>query len=94
MSAHEFYTLRGYFDDWYATSTTALAACRPAGDVRGEGIVLTSLGQPALVASRAGRVSGPPDLDRAVALLAGPATGTARPSPCGRWPTRCAAAGT
>ena len=70
FSAHEFYTLRGYYDDWFATSTTALAACRAAGDVRGEGIMLTSLGQPALVASRAGRVSGLADLDRAVALLA------------------------
>ncbi|HEV8222832.1 MAG TPA: BTAD domain-containing putative transcriptional regulator [Streptosporangiaceae bacterium] len=70
FSAHEFYTLHRYFDDWFATSTTALAACRAAGDVRGEGIMLTSLGQPALVASRAGRVSGLPDLDRAVALLA------------------------
>jgi len=69
FSAHEFYTLRGYYDDWFATSTTALAACRAAGDVRGEGIMLTSLGQPALVASRAGRVSGLADLDRAVALL-------------------------
>jgi tetratricopeptide (TPR) repeat protein len=57
-------------DDPVATSTTALAACRAAGDVRGEGIMLTSLGQPALVASRAGRVSGLADLDRAVALLA------------------------
>ena len=70
FSAHEFYTLRGYFDDWFATSSTALAACRAAGDLRGEGIMLTSLGQPALVASRAGRVSGLADLDRAVALLA------------------------
>lgn len=69
FSAHEFYTLRGYYDDWFATSTTALAACRATGDVRGEGIMLTSLGQPALVASRAGRVSGVADLDRAVALL-------------------------
>jgi len=69
FSAHEFYTLRGYYDDWYATSTTALAACRAAGDVRGEGIMLTSLAQPALVASRAGRVSGLADLDRAIALL-------------------------
>jgi tetratricopeptide (TPR) repeat protein len=69
FSAHEFYTLRGYYDDWFATSTTALAACRAAGDVRGEGIMLTSLGQPALVASRAGRVSGLDDLDHAVALL-------------------------
>ena len=69
FTAHEFYTLRGYFDDWFATSSTALAACRAAGDVRGEGVMLTSLGQSALVASRAGRTSGLPDLDRAVALL-------------------------
>ena len=29
VSAHEFYTLRGYFDDWYATSTPC-AGCLPA----------------------------------------------------------------
>lgn len=70
FTAHEFYTLRRYFDDWYATSSTALQACRAAGDQRGEGVMLTSLGQSALVASRAGKVSGPAELERAAELLA------------------------
>src|SRR5262249_47346580 len=35
VSAHELYTVGGYFDDWHATSTAALAACRRAGDIRG-----------------------------------------------------------
>lgn len=48
VSAHEFYTIHGYVDDWYATHTIALRACRDAGDLRGEGIVLAGLGQPAL----------------------------------------------
>ncbi|HUC59097.1 MAG TPA: NB-ARC domain-containing protein, partial [Streptosporangiaceae bacterium] len=52
VSAHEFYTVRGYFDDWYATHVTALDACRESGNHRGEGIVLCCLNQPALVASR------------------------------------------
>jgi DNA-binding SARP family transcriptional activator/tetratricopeptide (TPR) repeat protein len=71
VSAHEFYTIRGYFDDWYATHTVALRACREAGDRRGEGILLACLSQPALVASR--RAGGMPDLaelQRAVDLLA------------------------
>ncbi len=72
VSAHEFYTIRGYHDDWYATHTTALAACRAAGDRRGEGIVLVCLGQPALVTGgRREGVSGVPELTRAVDLLAG-----------------------
>lgn len=70
VSAHEFYTIRGYHDDWYATHTVALKACRAAGDERGEGIVLACLGQPALIASRHGEgVSGLPELRRSVALL-------------------------
>jgi DNA-binding SARP family transcriptional activator/tetratricopeptide (TPR) repeat protein len=69
FTAHEFYTLRGYYDDWFATSSAALAACQAAGDVRGEGIMLTSLGQPALVASRTAQVSSLADLDHAVTLL-------------------------
>jgi DNA-binding SARP family transcriptional activator len=52
VSAHEFYTIRGYFDDWFATHQVALRACRAAGDPRGEGIVLACLNQPTLVASR------------------------------------------
>lgn len=70
VSSHEFYAQRGWFDDWSATHTTALAACRAAGDGRGEAALLTSLAQPALVSS--GR-AGTPDLaelGRAVALFA------------------------
>jgi tetratricopeptide (TPR) repeat protein len=70
VSAHEFYTVGGYFDDWYATHTVALRACRDAKNIRGEGMVLACLGQPALAASRrAGEVSGPVELQRAVDLL-------------------------
>ncbi len=71
VSSHEFYGVRGYFDDWVATHRTALTACRQAGDARGEGIVLTCLGQPALVASMPARGAvGLDDLHRAVRLLA------------------------
>jgi DNA-binding SARP family transcriptional activator/tetratricopeptide (TPR) repeat protein len=71
VSAHEFYSIRGYFDDWYATHTVALAACRQAGDRRGEGIVLACLNQPALMASRrADGAAALADLERAAALLA------------------------
>jgi DNA-binding SARP family transcriptional activator/tetratricopeptide (TPR) repeat protein len=70
VSAHEFYTLGGYFDDWHATHRAALRACRAAGDRRGEGVVLACLGQPALVASRHEGVSGPAELERAASLLA------------------------
>jgi tetratricopeptide (TPR) repeat protein len=71
VSAHEFYTVSGYHDDWLATHQEALAACRAAGDQRGEGIVLACLGQPALVASRAGGagLDALHQLERAVALL-------------------------
>ncbi|MFF5077381.1 NB-ARC domain-containing protein [Actinoplanes sp. NPDC000266] len=69
VSAHEFYAVRGYFDDWRATHEVALAACRAAGDRRGEGIVLTMLGMPPLVASGSSGVSGVPELERAVMLL-------------------------
>ena len=70
VSAHEFYTIGGYFDDWYATGSAALRASRAAGDTRGEGLVLACLGQPALIASRtAGEVSGVTELRRAVDLL-------------------------
>lgn len=70
VSAHEFYGVRGYFDDWYSTHTQALAACRTAGEQRGEGIVLACLNQPALVAS--GRIDSRTaiaDLEQAVELL-------------------------
>jgi tetratricopeptide (TPR) repeat protein len=70
VSAHEFYTLRGYHDDWYATHRTALTACRDARNRRGEAALLTILGQPALAASRRTGVSGPEDLRRAADLFA------------------------
>ncbi len=71
VSAHEFYTIRGYFDDWFLTHTQALAACRKAGDKRGEGIVIACLNQPALVASRrADSTSAIAALERAASLLA------------------------
>ena len=70
VSAHEFYTVRGHFDDWFATHCTALGACQAAGDLGGEGIVLVCMNQPALVSSR--RITpaaGLTDLWRAVSLL-------------------------
>ncbi|MBU2668244.1 winged helix-turn-helix domain-containing protein [Actinoplanes bogorensis] len=70
VSAHEFYALGGYFDDWRSTHEIALAACRASGDRRGEGVVLTMLGMPPLVASGRTGVSGVPELERAVRLLA------------------------
>ena len=70
VSAHEFYTIRGYFDDWSATHTVALSACRGAGDRRGEGIVLACLNQPALVASRRSEAVPVVELKHAVDLLA------------------------
>jgi DNA-binding SARP family transcriptional activator len=69
VSAHEFYTIRGYFDDWYATHRIALTACQEAGNLRGEAVVLAILGQPALVASRRTGVSGPDDLRRSAELF-------------------------
>lgn len=71
VSTHEFYSVCGYFDDWYATHATALKACRQGGDQRGEGIVLACLNQPALVASkRAVGAEAVADLERAAGLLA------------------------
>ncbi|MFI6071482.1 BTAD domain-containing putative transcriptional regulator [Actinoplanes sp. NPDC051343] len=69
VSAHEFYAIGSYFDDWRATHEIALEACRAAGDRRGEGVVLTMLGMPPLVASGSAGVSGVPELSRAVRLL-------------------------
>jgi tetratricopeptide (TPR) repeat protein len=72
ISSTEFYTIRSYHDDWYATHTAALEACQQAGDSRGEGIVLACLHQPALAASRrASDLTAMADLERAVELLAG-----------------------
>jgi tetratricopeptide (TPR) repeat protein len=70
VSAHEFYTIRGYLDDWYATHQIALTACREAGNLRGEAAVMAILGQPALAASRRSGVSGAEDLQRAADLFA------------------------
>ncbi len=70
VSAHEFFTVRSYFDDWYATHAAALQACREAGNRRGEAVLLACLGQPALVASRRAGVSGLAELQRAADLLA------------------------
>ncbi|MEV6527245.1 BTAD domain-containing putative transcriptional regulator [Longispora sp. NPDC051575] len=70
FSSQEFYALSGYYDDWRVTHTAALDACRTAGDLRGEGVMLTAQSQPALVASRrAGVESAIPSLRRAVELL-------------------------
>jgi DNA-binding SARP family transcriptional activator/tetratricopeptide (TPR) repeat protein len=72
VSAHEFYTIRGHFDDWHATHQAALRACLAAGDLRGEGIVLVCLNQPALVSSRRiAPAAGFTDLARAAKLLRG-----------------------
>jgi DNA-binding SARP family transcriptional activator/tetratricopeptide (TPR) repeat protein len=72
MSAHELFTLGGLFDDWHATATTALAACRAAGDRRGEAVMIICLAQPALVASRrTADLPGQADLEQAIAVLAG-----------------------
>lgn len=70
FSAHEFYTVRTYFDDWHATASTALRACQEAGNSYGEAVMLVCLGQPALVASRRGSAAGIARLRRAVGLLA------------------------
>lgn len=71
VSAHEFYTIRGYHDDWRATHAAALQACRAAGDRRGEALVLTSRNQPALVASlHADEAASVAELELAVRLLA------------------------
>lgn len=71
VSAHEFYGIAGYFDDWHATHMVARDACESAGDRRGEGIVLACLNQPTLVASRrATGESGIDELRRAADLLA------------------------
>jgi DNA-binding SARP family transcriptional activator len=70
VSAHEFYTIRGYFDDWYATHQVALRACQAVGDRRGEGILLACLNQPMLVAGRWSAGSQAlAELGRAVSLL-------------------------
>jgi tetratricopeptide (TPR) repeat protein len=69
ISAHEFYGIRGWFDDWYETHREALAACRAAGNPRGEAAMLATLGQPSLVHSRKD-LPGVVELDRAVSLFA------------------------
>jgi tetratricopeptide (TPR) repeat protein len=69
VSAHEFYTIGDWFEDWRVTHHVALAAVRAAGDRRAEGVLLTMLGQPPLVASGSPGVSGVPELEEAVHLL-------------------------
>jgi DNA-binding SARP family transcriptional activator/tetratricopeptide (TPR) repeat protein len=70
FTTHEFYAQARHFDDWHATQTIALQACQAAEHHRGEALMLVGLGQPMLVASRpASGVSGPAQLERAVALL-------------------------
>ncbi|HZN17872.1 MAG TPA: BTAD domain-containing putative transcriptional regulator [Micromonosporaceae bacterium] len=69
VSAHEFYSIRGYLDDWYATHMTALEACRRAGDERGEAVVTMILAQPSLVASRGADLPGPDELAWAARVL-------------------------
>ncbi len=70
VSAHEFYGVGQYYDDWYTTHSIALDACVQAGDRLGEGIVLACRNQPALVASRwADGASALAELERSVALL-------------------------
>jgi tetratricopeptide (TPR) repeat protein len=69
VSSHEFYNRRNYLDDWAATHQIALAACRSAGNVRGEAALLAVLGQPALVTGRRPGVSGVDDLHRAARLF-------------------------
>jgi tetratricopeptide (TPR) repeat protein len=60
VSTHEFYTIKGYLDDWHATHIAARDACRRTGNSRGEAAVVAILGQPALATT--GR-PGLPDLD-------------------------------
>src|SRR5712691_7928085 len=70
VSAHEFYGIKEYYDDWYTTHSVALDACVQAGDRLGEGIVLACRNQPALVASRwADGVAAIAELERSVRLL-------------------------
>lgn len=69
VSSHEFYNRRGYLDDWAATHQVALAACRAAGNVRGEAALLAVLGQPALITGRRPGVSGIAELERSARLF-------------------------
>jgi DNA-binding SARP family transcriptional activator/tetratricopeptide (TPR) repeat protein len=70
VSAHEFYGIREYYDDWFTTHAIALDACVQAGDRLGEGVVLACRNQPALVASRwADGAAALAELERSVGLL-------------------------
>ena len=42
-SSREFYAIGGYVDYWHSTHTTALDACRRAGERRAEQLVSASL---------------------------------------------------
>ncbi|MGW0483740.1 BTAD domain-containing putative transcriptional regulator [Nonomuraea sp. NPDC003214] len=52
MTAVTLFETYGYFDDWRAVSETALAACRAAGNARGEGAMLFSLSSLAIFQQR------------------------------------------
>ena len=70
VSAHEFYGVGEFYDDWYTTHAVALDACVEAGDRLGVGIVLACRNQPALVASRwANGAAAIAELERSVSLL-------------------------
>lgn len=70
ISAHEFYGIRSWLDDWHETHSRALSACRAAGNTRGEAAMLATLGQPALVHGRPD-APGADQLGRAAQLFAG-----------------------
>jgi DNA-binding SARP family transcriptional activator/tetratricopeptide (TPR) repeat protein len=71
VSSHEFYTIRGYYDDWQSSHSAALRACRAARDRLGEAMVLACRNQPALVASRhVDEATSVAELELAVQLLA------------------------
>ncbi|MBO4208455.1 AfsR/SARP family transcriptional regulator [Micromonospora echinofusca] len=79
VSAHEFYNVRGYLDDWHTTHLLALDTCRRRADARGAAALVTILGQPAMMASRRPGLPGHADLTSAVSYLdgAGDRQGTA-----------------
>jgi len=69
VSTHEFYTVRGYLDDWHATHQVALQVCRDAGSVRGEATVVALLGQLALTTGGREGLPGPDELAHSAALF-------------------------
>ncbi len=80
VSAHEFYTIRGYHDDWQSTHSAALRACRAASDRLGEAMVLTCRNQSALVASQhVDEATSLAEMELAVHLLADSGEGQTYP---------------